>query len=403
LKSAYSANIHFLQLFVIKTALFIKLGIFYEVLTLFSNFTAMRILLLSDTYSEHTEKWAIGLALSGVKVGLFSFNKASYPWYSGKKNISLLFEPDQRLDTSSKMSYLKFVGTLKKAIIQFKPDVVHAHYATSYGLIGALSGFHPFVISAWGTDVMKFPQKNIINKSILKYNLRKADAICATSNTIKEYLKPVTGKQVHVIPFGVDTQEFRKKGVNGFFDHNTFVIGSIKPLEELYNTDVLIKAFAKLRSKYPKQKLKLLIIGEGSQMAELKKQTIELQVKNDVMFTGRIPFSEVSNYFNMLDVLVNISDYESFGVSVIEAMACEKPVIATNTGGLKEIIENSIFGSLVEVGDVEQTASEIEKYMLDESLKQEVGKAAREKVVQKYAWNNNIQQMIDVYSQLIKK
>ena len=60
---------------------------------------------------------------------------------------------------------MKFVGTLKTAIAQFKPDVVHAHYATSYGLIGALSGFHPFVISAWGTDVMKFPQKNFINKA----------------------------------------------------------------------------------------------------------------------------------------------------------------------------------------------------------------------------------------------
>ena len=153
---------------------------------MFSNFTLMRILLLSDTYSEHTEKWALGLASHGIVVGLFSFNKASYSWYQNQKNISVLFEPNEKLDTSSKLSYLKFVGSLKKAIAQFKPDVVHAHYATSYGLIGSLSGFHPFVISAWGTDVMKFPQKNIINKTILKYNLRKADAICATSNTINE-------------------------------------------------------------------------------------------------------------------------------------------------------------------------------------------------------------------------
>ena len=105
----------------------------------------------------------------------------------------------------------------------------------------------------------------------------------------------------------------------------------------------------------------------------------------------------------MIDVLANLSDYESFGVSVIEAMACEKPVIATNTGGLKEIIENSDFGSLVEIANVEQTASEIEKYMIDENLKHQVGKVAREKVIAKYNWTNNIKQMIDVYSQLIKK
>ena len=370
---------------------------------MFSNFTLMRILLLSDTYSEHTEKWALGLASNGIEVGLFSFNKASYAWHQNQKNISVLFEPNEKLDTSSKLSYLKFVGSLKKAIAQFKPDVVHAHYATSYGLIGALSGFHPFVISAWGTDVMKFPQKNFINKAILKYNLRKADAICATSNTIKEFLKPVTDKTVNVIPFGVDVNTFCKKEVNSLFEKNTFVLGSIKPLEELYNTDVLIKAFAALKNKHSDKALKLLIIGDGSQMESLKQLSSQLGLDSDVKFTGRIAFSEISIYYNMLDVLVNISDYESFGVSVIEAMACEMPVIATNTGGLKEIIENSTFGSLVEVGNVEQTTLEMEKYLLDGGLKERVGKAARAKVIEKYNWTNNIKQMIDVYSQLTKK
>lgn len=363
----------------------------------------MKILLLSDTYSEHTEKWALGLAQNGIEVGLFSFNKASYPWYQNQKNITVLFEPNTKLDTNGKMGYLKFVSPLKVAIKQFKPDVLHAHYATSYGLIGALSRFHPFVISAWGTDVMKFPQKNIINKTILKYNLLKADAICATSNTINEYLKPVTNKTINIIPFGVDVSEFSKKQVNSLFDNDTFVVGSIKPLEKLYNTDVLIKAFAKVKTKYPNKKIKLLIIGEGSQMESLVKLTSELSIKQEVTFTGRIAFSEVANYFNMLDVLVNISNYESFGVSVIEAMACQKPVIATNTGGLKEIIENSNFGSLVEVGNVEQTAQEIEKYLLDENLKNRVGEAARKKVVEKYNWEDNIKQMIDVYRALINK
>jgi glycosyltransferase involved in cell wall biosynthesis len=364
----------------------------------------MRILLLSDTYSEHTEKWALGLASNGVEVGLFSFNKASYPWHQNKTNITVLFEPENQLEVSasSKLSYLKYVKLLKIAILQFKPDVVHAHYATSYGLIGALSGFHPFVISAWGTDVMKFPQKNIIFKSILKYNLKKADAICATSHTIKDYLKPVTSKNINVIPFGVNIDEFSKKDVKSLFSKESFVIGCIKALEDLYNIDVLIKAFAVLKSKFSSKSLKLLIIGVGSQETELKKMVSDLNLSEDVIFTGRIAFSEVSNYFNMLDVLANISDYESFGVSVIEAMACEKPVIATNTGGLKEIIENSTFGSLVEVANVEQTAHEMERYLLDEDLKRKVGMAARAKVVEKYNWSNNIQQMIDVYSQLIK-
>ena len=105
----------------------------------------------------------------------------------------------------------------------------------------------------------------------------------------------------------------------------------------------------------------------------------------------------------MLDVLLNISEYESFGVSVIEAMACEKPVIVTNTGGLKEIVENSNFGSLVEIRNVEQTSREMEKYLLDSNLTKRIGLQGREKVVSKYNWTNNILQMIDVYHQVMKK
>lgn len=366
----------------------------------------MRILLLSDTFSEHTEKWALGLAANGVKVGLFSFNKASYPWYHNKPNITLLFEPEKKLNSDgalSKFFYLKYVKKLRTAIKEFAPDIIHAHYATSYGLIGAMSKFHPFVISAWGTDVMKFPQKNFINKSILKHNLKTADAICATSHTIKDYLKPVTNKAVHVIPFGVDINVFRKREVASLFDKGTFVIGCIKALEELYNIDILIRAFAVLKQKHLNKKIKLIIIGVGSEESELKALVTELNLNEDVTFTGRIAFSEVSNYFNMLDVLVNISDYESFGVSVIEAMACEKPVVATNTGGLKEIIENDNYGSLVEIKNVEQTANSIEKYLLDENLKHLVGLKSREKVIQKYNWDDNIKEMISVYNQLLLK
>ena len=81
----------------------------------------MRILLLSDTYSEHTEKWALGLANKGVEVGLFSFNKASYDWYA-HPNITVFFEPAKKINAEStltKLAYLKYVTILKKIIKHF--------------------------------------------------------------------------------------------------------------------------------------------------------------------------------------------------------------------------------------------------------------------------------------------
>lgn len=363
----------------------------------------MKLLLLSDTYSEHTEKWALGLAGKGVKVGLFSFNKASYPWYS-HPNITVLYEPEEKIDANhllTKLAYLKYVTLLRQAIRKFSPDLLHAHYATSYGLLGALSGFHPYIISSWGTDVMKFPEKNRMARAILKYNFERADRLCATSQTISDYIARVTPKEVRVIPFGVDTAVFSPGREAPLFAEGDFVIGSIKPLETLYNIDVIIRSLARLREHYPR--LRLLIAGEGSQEAALRKLSTSLGLDDLVKFTGRIPFHEISRYYRMIDVLVNISEYESFGVSVIEAMACEKPVIVTDVGGLREIVKEESLGIRVPPRDVGQTAAALETLLRDPEKYRRMAQSARAHVMNHYNWKDNLDQMIRLYSELMKK
>jgi glycosyltransferase involved in cell wall biosynthesis len=364
----------------------------------------LKVLLLSDTYSEHTEKWATGLASKGIHVGLFSFNKSSYNWFENNPNIKLLFQPDNGINSKlkfTKLNYLRYVKALKKAIDDFQPDVLHAHYATSYGLIGALSGFHPFVISSWGTDVMKFPQKNIVNKRLLKYNLKKADKLCATSHTIKSFINQIIKKPVEVIPFGVDLSVFKPKDVASPFGKSDFVVGCVKNLEKIYNVDVLIKSFALLCSKY--DNLRLLLVGEGDEREHLERLCDQLEIRQKVLFTGRINFSEVSNYFNMIDVLVNISDYESFGVSVIEAMACGKPVIVTDVGGLREVVNSESVGIRVPVKDINGTAESIEKFYKNPELKKTVGLNGRKRVEELFNWENNVETMISNYRDLVKK
>lgn len=363
----------------------------------------MKILLLSDTHSEHTEKWALGLADKGIKVGLFSFNKASYEWYN-HPNITVFFEPEKKINAEStltKLSYVKYVTILRKIIKHFQPDILHAHYATSYGLVGALSDFHPFIISAWGTDVMKFPDKNYFAKSILKYNFKKADVLCATSKTIEEYIANITKKPVSIVPFGISLNEFKKKEVKSLFNENDFVIGSIKNLEKIYNTDILIKAFANLSKKH--EHLKLLIVGKGSQEERLKELCKTLEISDKVIFTGRIPHNEVSNYYNMLNTLVNVSEYESFGVSVVEAMACETPVIVSNVGGLQEVVKDDSVGLKVSAGSISELEDALERLINNKTLCQHLAVNGRKHVEENYDWKNNLADMIKIYNQLLTK
>src|SRR6185436_10940833 len=136
----------------------------------------MRILLLSDINSTHTRKWAAGIASRGHVTGLFTISNPVTDWYSSR-NIVVFNSAHGNINTSSVFSilhYRKAAQELNKVIQKFQPDVVHAHYATSYGLIGRWSDFHPFFLSVWGSDLLVFPKKRMLHAGILKKNLRSA-------------------------------------------------------------------------------------------------------------------------------------------------------------------------------------------------------------------------------------
>lgn len=363
----------------------------------------MRILLLADISSEHTQKWALGLAGMGLEIGIFSLHREREKWYSENLNITILYQPENYQNPDSiatKILYFSKVRRLKKIIKNFAPDILHAHYATSYGLVGRLTGFHPFVISAWGTDVMRFPQQNAINRKLLYNNLERADVVCATSETIKEYIDQVIERKVEIIPFGVDTSLFRPAREKTIKPEIT--IGCVKSLRNIYRINILIKAFAELINELPEKELRLLIVGSGPQEKELHQLVSDLNISIKVEFAGKIPHKEVPAYFNKMDIVANLSEYESFGVSVIEAMACACAVVVTDTGGLREISKASEVGKLVKVDDVRQTSIALKEYITDEMSRKSDGEKGREYVIKHYNWKHNLQQMADVYTHLLK-
>jgi glycosyltransferase involved in cell wall biosynthesis len=247
---------------------------------------------------------------------------------------------------------------------------------------------------------MKFPQKNAVARSILKHNFKSADLLCATSHVIEGYIHEVIDKPVKVIPFGVNINNFKPKEVKSLFGPGHFVIGSVKPLETLYNIDILIKAFRELSLRF--DNIRLLIIGSGNEENSLKKLAGDLEISDKVIFTGRVPFHRVSDYFNMINVLANLSEYESFGVSVIEAMACGLPVVVSDVGGLSEVVSNDSVGFKVPVGSVDETVKMLEKLVLNKDLCKAIGENARKHVIEQYNWEDNLNTMISEYKKMLK-
>lgn len=360
----------------------------------------MRIFLLSDGKNPHTIKWVRSLAGQGVDVFVFSLAAFDKGLYSAFSNVAC-YSADREL-AGNKLSYLTTLKALKMKIKEFRPTVVHAHYASSYGLLGALSGFKPFFISVWGTDVFEFPRKSFVHRMVLKFNLSRASRIFSTSHTMAREIRKYTARKIKVIPFGVNLSAFSPKLSSlGFFNEGDLVVGIVKTLEPKYGVEVLVRAFSVVKNKTSNPKLKLLIVGHGAQEMELKQLVDKLGIASVTHFAGWVSVEKIPDYHNAIDISVfpSICD-ESFGVAVVEASACEKPVIVSRRGGMPEVVAEDVTGLIVPSGDVNALADAIEKLVADPGLRRRLGKQGRARVVELYDWKENLSAMLESYKQV---
>lgn len=359
-----------------------------------------KICYLADASSTHTKKFCDYFSKHGYEIYVISLNEGeldSAIVYSLNHEVKKL--KNER--TFKKIGYLRSMKTIKQMIKDIKPDIVHAHFASSYGLLGSLVNFKPYIISVWGTDIYEFPKLNVINKHILKYNLKKADIVLSTSKAMAEETSLYTDKDIHITPFGVDVNFF--KPIEKKYIKDSIVIGTIKTLEDKYGIDYLIKAFKYVKDNFPDKELKLIIGGDGSKKEYLQNLSKELGIDEDVEFIGYVNQSDIVEVFNRFDIAVFPSLKESFGVAAVEAEACGIPVVATNVGGLPEATKSGKSAILVNSGNTEELGEAIIELIKDEKKRNKMGLAAREFVCKELDVNDNFKIIENLYIEILKK
>lgn len=360
----------------------------------------MKILLLSDLNSIHTKKWVKAISLEGIELFVFGLTPAKDEFYENFSNVQTGSANQENLRSRSlfsKLSYLKQVKKIKELYSSFKPDLVHAHYASSYGLLGSYLKHKPYLISMWGTDIFEFPKQSILNRILLRRNLRRADFLFSTSHSMAKEAKLYTNKEIRIVPFGVDVSLF-SPCVSQI--KNEFVIGIVKTLELNYGINFLIEAFSILNKEFNERNIKLIIAGSGSQEEALKNQVKLLRLSDKVEFRGYIPNVEVPACFNEMDVAVISSLEESFGVAAVEAGACGIPVVATAVGGLPEVVIDGRTGLICEPANPKDLSIKLTKLLLDDQLRKTLGQNARNHVLENYNWNQNSSLMVSHYNSI---
>jgi len=353
----------------------------------------MHICYLAHSSSSHTRKWTSYMLGRGYRVTVLSLTDAPVECSRFVHLRSAL----------GKMAGLPFlVERARREIAADPPDILHAHYSRSNGLIGALTGFHPFVLSVWGTDIYQVPRQSPWWRAATKYVCAKADHVCATSeNLASETRRYCPDKQIVITPFGIDCARFSPAPNAGAHE---FVFGTVKSLDYRYGVDTLIRAFAVASRewRWPTAP-RLLIVGRGPHESGLRRLAKEAAVPHAIEFRGYVEHCRVPEVLREMDVFISVSVVnESFGVSALEASACGLPVIASRVPGFVETVQDNLTGIIVAPGDVAETAAAMLRLAADDGLRHSYGAAGRRWVEARYDWRHNAVIMEDLYARILR-
>jgi len=349
----------------------------------------VRIALLSDVNNPHTIRWVRALAKADHELLVFSLRAAEKDYFGGLGNVRVesAAVPSEVVQSSqgafAKLTYLQAVPKLRRVLDSFQPAIVHAHYATSYGLLGVLAGRRPFAVSVWGMDVYDGP-RSLVLRMLLKYVLSRADLVLSTSHVMREETLKLVARPIEVVPFGVDVERFAPREQRP----STLTIGTVKTLEPKYGIEYLVRAFAQLpRHGVELERVRLMIVGGGPLLSPLSALARELGIAERTEFTGRVDYEQIHRHQQELDIAVfpSVEDSESFGVAAVEAQACGVPAVVSRVGGLPEVVEDGVTGLVVPKRDPDALAAAIARLVLDEPLRRAMGLAARERVLRDYS------------------
>lgn len=214
----------------------------------------------------------------------------------------------------------------------------------------------------------------------------KVDALTAHCSAAKEFMSHELGakREITVINVGVDTQLFRPvQSELKYLNKGEFKILTVARLHRYKGLNYLIEAMKTIRKEIPG--VHLYIMGKGQEERNLKSLTDKLQLDSVITFlTKPIPNYKIPELYSECDIYAQPSIIEPYGIAVLEAMACGKPVVGTNVGGMRDTI-NEETGFLTEPGNSLEIAKYI-KVLYDEGIRNRMGINARKRAVEEFEW-----------------
>ena len=289
-------------------------------------------------------------------------------------------------------------------------DLIHVHYAIPHSISAILAResiknrfYLPVITTLHGTDItLVGADRSYL--PITRYGLQQSDGVTAISQFLKKAtIETFDFDEIEVIPNFICADDYKRQedsalkrelAPNG--EKLLIHVSNFRPVKRPVDC---VEIFARVRAKG--LNAKLLLVGDGPESAAVRHRAKQLDVLEYCVFVGKQP--KIVDYVAISDVLLLPSEQESFGLSALEAQACEVPVVASRVGGIPEVINDGESGFLSEVGNVEKMSEDVIKLLENENLRREFGKRGRELAIARYSTSMIIPQYISFYEKTIEK
>lgn len=334
------------------------------------------------------------LAEKGRRIKILVLSKESSSTYNIHPSIELVY-----ID-AKKISKISLILRMRKYYKKSLPSVIITNTILDYLYSKLASITLEGLKIYWAIHYTKpsTKRKFSIHKKIAKFlNLFKNNFIAIHKSQINFYINNYGFKKedFKLIYNGVDTEYFIKEKISEKQEHKFIIahVASIKPLKDQLT---LLKAVNELNKTV--QNWELIIAGEdrGNMLPVLKSYIINNKIEDKVKFLGN--YKEVKKLLNSSDVFVLTSETEALPVSIMEAMACELPIITTDVGGCNELVIESFNGYLLKPKDYKTISKKLLDLYNNKELRKELGQNSRNRVVKYFSENS----MVDKYEELLK-